>query len=64
MTIYESKTGYIKRISTGEIYQSYKLYLGKFDSIDDYTDSTEEEYNKYQEEERKRYENNSLQEQI
>lgn len=50
MTTYESKTGYVKRISTGEIFKTDKIYLGIYDSIDDYKDTTKTKYDAYVEE--------------
>lgn len=50
MITYTSKTGYIKRIATGEIYEAEVLYLGKFDKEENYADSTKEEYEAYIEE--------------
>lgn len=63
MKTYTSKTGYIKRKTTGECYESKILYLGIHDSSDNYVDIDESEYLSYQEEERKKYENPIIQEQ-
>lgn len=57
MKTYTSKTGYVKRTTTGECYEAKILYLGIHDSKDNYVDIDEEEYLSYQEEERIR--NNS-----
>lgn len=62
MKTYTSKTGYVKRITTGECYEAKILYMGIHDSKDNYVDIDEEEYLSYQEEERKKYENSTLQE--
>lgn len=58
MITYTSKTGYIKRIATGEIYVAEVLYLGKFDKEENYADSTKEEYEAYIEELAKEVEQN------
>lgn len=50
MITYTSKTGYIKRIATGEIYVADIIYLGKLDNVSNYADSTKEEYEAYIEE--------------
>jgi hypothetical protein len=47
MNKFESKTGFIKRISTEEIFKNNCLYLGIYDTADDYQDCSEEEYNDY-----------------
>ena len=62
MKTYNSKTGYVKRNSTGECYEIKILYLGIHDSESNYIDIEESEYLSYQEEERKKYENSTLQE--
>lgn len=64
MKTYNSKTGFIKRISTGECYESKILYLGIYDSEENYSDITEDEYLNYQEDERKKYEDLSLQKRV
>jgi len=38
-----SSTGFIKNIETGEIYD-YSIYLGKFDSPENYTECSEADY--------------------
>ena len=53
MKTYESKTGYIKCISTGEIYEGFIIYLGCNDDPSNYCDGTKEEWD---EQERKREE--------
>lgn len=39
MTAYTSETGYIKRKSTGEIFNGSQIFLGKFDKLEDYEDA-------------------------
>jgi hypothetical protein len=41
-----SSTGYLKRIATGEVYNS--LWLGKYDKPGNYEEATKEEYEEYQ----------------
>lgn len=58
MKTFESKTGYIKRTATGEVYQGNIIYLGSHDSVSNYSEATEEEYEaflKEQEEKAKAY---------
>lgn len=47
MKTYNSKTGYVKRTSTGECYEAKILYLGIHDSKDNYVDIDEEEYEEH-----------------
>ena len=47
MNTYTSKTGYVKRIATGEIYEGATIFLGKFDDASNYQDATKEEYEAY-----------------
>lgn len=47
MKKYISKTGYTKRIETGEEYEAKELYLGKYDSASNYEDITKKEYDEY-----------------
>lgn len=44
MKTYASKTEFIKRKSTGEIFQGSQIFLGKFDDMDDYADATQVEW--------------------
>ena len=41
------ENGYYKRVSTGECFQGNKLYLGRYDSENDYEEITKEEYDEY-----------------
>jgi hypothetical protein len=47
MKAYYSKTGYVKNIIENVIYQTHIIYLGIHDSLDNYVDVTEKEYNDY-----------------
>lgn len=54
MKTYVSKTGYVRRKNTEEVYEANTLYLGIYDSEDNYEDVSKEEYDeivKTQEEE-------------
>ena len=47
MKKFESKTGYIKRIKTGEVYKSTVVYLPDTEDVSGYEESTKEEYEEY-----------------
>lgn len=54
MKTYVSKTGYVRRKNTEEVYEANTLYLGIYDNEDNYEDVSKEEYDeivKTQEEE-------------
>lgn len=54
MKTYVSKTGYVRRKNTEEVYEANMLYLGIYDNEDNYEDVSKEEYDeivKTQEEE-------------
>lgn len=56
MIIYESKTGYVRNIKTGECFHADKIYVGKNSSLSDFEDITQAEYEAWEEEQRKKYE--------
>ncbi len=45
--LFTSTTGYAKNVATGEVFPAERIYLGIFDSPDNYEEATEEEYNEY-----------------
>lgn len=47
MKIYYSETGYVKNIINNTIYQTTVVYLGIYDSLNNYVDVSEEEYLEY-----------------
>ena len=47
MKVYYSKTGYVKNIAENVIYQTTTIYLGIYDSLDNYVDVTKNEYLEY-----------------
>ena len=53
MEIYYSKTGYVKSIIDGVIYKTDVIYLGIYDSKDNYVDVSEKEYSDYCEKQEK-----------
>ena len=55
MKTYESKTGYIKRISTGECFETYLIYMSKWDDESTYSDIAKEEYEAYVKEREAKY---------
>ncbi len=42
-----TKTGYAKRISDGSVFEAETIYLGKYDSLDDYAEATKNEFEIY-----------------
>lgn len=57
MRTFKSKTGYIKSLLDGAIYENDTIYLGIYDKEENYTESTKEEYEAYiKKEEEKREE--------
>lgn len=44
MKTYVSKTGYVRRKNTEEVYEANMLYLGIYDNEDNYEDISKEEY--------------------
>lgn len=56
MLKYVSKTGYIMRIATGECYEGSVMYLPSTDTLDNYRDCTQAEYEAWEEEQRRKYE--------
>ena len=44
---YESKTGYVRRVTDKKCYEAKTIYLGKFDKAENYEDISEAVYNKY-----------------
>ena len=47
MKIYYSETGYVKNIIDNIIYQTTTIYLGVYDSLNNYVDVSEDEYLEY-----------------
>lgn len=47
MRIFKSKTGYIKSLADNIIYKNDAIYLGIYDTEDNYTEATKEEYEEY-----------------
>ena len=56
MIIYESKTGYVKNVKTNEPFKTDKIYVGKNSSLTDFEDISKEDYEAWEEEQRKKYE--------
>lgn len=55
MGIYKSKTGYVKNIITNEILVTDTIYLGIYDSADNYTDITKDDYDSLIKKEMEKY---------
>lgn len=51
----KSKSDYIKNKVTGMIFKTNILYLGILDSVDNYVESTQEEYENYLKEMEEKY---------
>lgn len=47
MTIYESKTGYVKRTSTGECYEAKTIYCPDGADLSVYADISQADYEAY-----------------
>ena len=47
MKIYESKTGYVRRITDGTCSEAKTIYLGKIDKAENYEDTTKAVYTKW-----------------
>lgn len=47
MRTFKSKTGYIKSLIDGVIYENDIIYLGIYDTEENYTEATKEEYELY-----------------
>lgn len=45
---YTTTTGYAKNLATGEVFPAETIYLGIFDSPDNYEEATEDEYEAYE----------------
>lgn len=56
MDKFTTKTGYAKRISDGSVFEAETIYLGKYDSLDDYAEATKEEFEAYDKAEKERIE--------
>lgn len=46
--LFTSTTGYAKNLATGEVFPAERIYLGIFDSPDNYEEATEEECKAYE----------------
>ena len=55
MRTFKSKTGYIKSLIDGVIYENDTIYLGIYDNEDNYTEATKEEYEAYIKSEEEKY---------
>lgn len=55
MRTFKSKTGYIKSLIDGVIYENNTIYLGIYDKEENYTEATKEEYEAYIKEEEEKY---------
>lgn len=55
MRTFKSKTGYIKSLIDGVIYENDIIYLGIYDNEDNYTEATKEEYEAYIKSEEEKY---------
>lgn len=55
MRIFKSKTGYIKSLIDNIIYENDTIYLGIYDTEDNYTEATKEEYEEYIKSEEEKY---------
>lgn len=47
MNTYTSKTGYVKNLTTNELFKAEVMYLGIYDKAENYEDVSEEEYEAY-----------------
>ena len=47
MRVFKSKTGYIKSLIDNIIYENDTIYLGIYDTEDNYTEATKKEYEAY-----------------
>lgn len=47
MKTFESKTGYIRNRSSKVVYKTHVIYLGIYDTADNYEDATEADYDSY-----------------
>ena len=56
MRTYTSKTGYVRNTKTGECLQATIVYLSKWDDETTYEDISKEDYESWEEEQRKKYE--------
>lgn len=55
MRTFKSKTGYIKSLIDNIIYENDIIYLGIYDTEDNYTEATKEEYELYIKSEEEKY---------
>lgn len=55
MRKFKSKTGYIKSLIDNIIYANDTIYLGIYDTEDNYTEATKEEYELYIKSEEEKY---------
>ncbi len=44
---FESETGYIRNKSTKAVYTAHVIYLGKYDTAENYEEATEADYDAY-----------------
>ncbi len=56
MRTYESKTGYVRNNVSGECFETSLIYLSKWDDETTYSDIAKDEYEAWEEEQRKKYE--------
>ena len=53
---FESTTGYVRNKITKEVYIAHTIYLGIYDTADNYEEATEADYDVYEAAEKKRME--------
>ena len=53
---FESTTGYIRNKTTKAVYIAHTIYLGIYDTADNYEEATEADYDAYEAAEKKRME--------
>ena len=55
MRTYESKTGYVKNNVSGECFETFLIYMSKWDDESTYSDITKEDYEAYVKEREAKY---------
>ena len=55
MRTYQSKTGYVKNVITGEYFETSLVYLGCNSKESDFEDITKDEYEAYVKEQEEKY---------